>query len=203
VWEKRRFDAPIADPDTGTVWVARTSDGAQPDFDGDQAENLYNGVVVSFTDPLGRERTVGPPGATADQTSALLVDVDLSHPVNAHGIPRRWALLRLSLVTTIEQAIQIGAVYLAASQLARRSGSITVTGSLERRGTPGRWPAWAPRAGDFITIADRPDDPVRFITEKRYSHPTRTATLRFGLNAQKLDAILERMGAAMVGILGS
>lgn len=201
VWDDRTFRAAPVDPDTGTVWVARASEGARPDFDGDAAEDVFNGVVVTFTDPIGRERTVGPPGATAHETSALLHDDDPSNPVNAHGIPRRWALLRLSLVTTTTQAIQLGAAFLAESQLARRSGSITVTGSIERRGEPGRYPAWAPRAGDFVTIGDRPGEPLRFITEKRYDHRTRTSTLRFGWALQKLDAILERMGAALVGVV--
>jgi len=184
------------------VWVARLSDGAQLDLEGDQANDVYNGVVVTFTNPIGQRRTVGPPGATADVTHASLADADPTNPVNVHGIPRRWAKLELSTVTTDAGAIQIGGVYLAEAKLAKRRGTLTVTGSVEKQGQPGRWPAWTVRAGDYVTVGDRAGEPLRRVIEARYSHATRTTTMTLDSSAQKLDAILERLNAALVGVLG-
>jgi len=199
VWEDRTFT--VRPPSDDTVWVARLSDGAQLDLEGDQAQDVYNGVVVTFTDPLGRRRIVGPPGAPADVTDASLADTDPLNPVNAHGIPRRWAKLDLSLVTTDTGAIQIGGIFLAEAKLAKRRGTLAVTGGIERQGQPGRYPAWMIRAGDFITVGDRAGEPLRRVIEARYSHPTRTASLTLDSSAQKLDAILERLNAALVGVV--
>jgi hypothetical protein len=200
VWEDRAFR--MRPPTEDVVWVARLSDGAQLDLEGDQAQDIYNGVIVSFTDPNGNRRVVGPPGASADVTDASLADTDPTNPVNAHGIPRRWAKLELSTVTTDQGAIQIGGVYLAEAKLAKRRGTLTVTGSVEKQGQPGRWPAWTIRAGDYVTVGDRAGEPLRRVIEARYSHATRTTTMTLDSSAQKLDAILERLNAALVGVLG-
>src|SRR5262249_27065001 len=153
VWEDRTFH--LREPGPQTVWVARLSDGAQLDLEGDQAQDIFNGVVVTFTDPIGRKRTVGPPGVAASATDPSLLDSDPSNPVNAHGIPRRYAKLDLSLVTTDTQAIQIGGIFLAEQKLAKRRGQITLSGSVEQQGRAGRWPAWMVRAGDYVTVGDQ------------------------------------------------
>ena len=46
------------DPDRLT-WQARLSSGAHLDFDGDTAAQVFNGVLVHYTDPLGKRTDRG------------------------------------------------------------------------------------------------------------------------------------------------
>lgn len=199
VWEDREFffREPSAERLT---WEARLSDGARLDLEGTQVDDLYNGVVVQYSDPAGVSRTVGPPGSGADATSTSLVDTSASNPVNAHGIPRKWALLNLSQTTTQEGAIQLGAIYLGEKSLPQRRGQLALTGSVTHP-TAGKRPVWAMRAGHWVRIADHPADLPRKIIETSYDATTQTITCSLDNTSQKLDAILERLGVSLMGVL--
>lgn len=199
VWEDRQFFFREPDPDRLT-WQARLSDGARVSLEGDDANNIYNGVVVQYQDPAGKQHTVGPPGSGQEATDASLVDTSATNPINAHGIARRWAILNISQTTTQAAAIQIGGVWLAEHSQPQHRGTITLTGS-SLHPTKGSRPVVEIRAGDWITIADRPGDVARRIIEVSYDHDQRTATLSIDNTTFKLDAILERLGASIVGVI--
>lgn len=193
VGEDRVFSAWRANPDTRTVWEARLSEGAQVQLEGDNAESVINGVIVRYTDPYGKARVIAPTGYTpADTTSANLLITDTSNAATAAGL-QKYPVLNLSFSTDAAGAEQIGAVYLAEQNLPQRRGTINLTG-LVRHPELGPVPAWMVRAGDFIRIADRPNDPPREITATGYTHDAHAVSCTVGGLPQTIEALLERVG---------
>jgi hypothetical protein len=200
VWNDRTFYWQPSNADRLT-WTARLSDGARLDLEGVQADSVYNGVVATYADASGSQLTVGPTGSGADATSDLLADTTEENPVNAAGIPRRWAKLDISQTTTSAGAIQIAATWLAEQNMPTRRGQLAITGEIEHP-TKGRVPVWQVRAGDYVTVADLTGgESARKIIETSYDHDTRTITLTLDNSAYKVEAILERLGVALIGVL--
>lgn len=186
--------------DTSDVWEVSLAGGASFSPDGEDAENIFNGVLVSFTDPSGRRCYAGPPGALADYTDASLEDTSPTNPVNAHGIPRRWGRLDISTVTTPAAAVALGALWLIEYARPGRRGNLSLVG-FARHPTKGLRPVSRIRAGQHIRITDHPYSGARRIIETSYSHGGRQIGLTLDNSNHALEAIIERMGVQLIGVI--
>jgi hypothetical protein len=144
-------------------------------------------------------KVAGPEGSDSDVESSDLQRTEATNPVNAHGIPRKWGQLQVSFPTHDDGAVQLGKVWLDEQDLPQRRGSITLEGSLAHP-TQGLRPAWAPRAGDFVRIADHPPDVARRITQTSYDHSSRSLSLTVDNSASRIEPILERIGVSSGGL---
>lgn len=186
------------DPDR-LCWEARLSEGAHLELEGDDADEIYSGVLVVYKTPDGTTHTVGPPGSTADATDSTLADSDETNPATVHGL-RRWAVLQIGEVTTQAGAAAVGAAFMIEKAQPGRRGSLTLTGSA-RHPTKGLRPAWEVRAGDYIRIADHSADVPRRIIETRYDHATRHLSCTLDNTVFRIDSLLERLGVSLVGVV--
>jgi hypothetical protein len=196
VYDDREFFWRQPTPDRLT-WEARLSEGARIQLDGETAEQVFNGVLVQWSDPSGNQHTVGPSGSGADTEDDSLADTSVANPLNQHGLTRT-RIISLSVATTEAGAIQIGARYLAEMTVPTRRGQMTLTG-LVMHPTKGKRPVWEIRAGDYVRISDHPADVPRKIIETSYTHDSRQITLTLDNTALRVDALLERLGIQSIG----
>lgn len=182
-------------------WRIRRSKGHGVDLLGPQAEDAVNGVVATFTDPVGMTRVIGPLGcATAYVTSALLEDTSPTNPVNAAGIKRKWAQLSLGFVTDVPGATQVAYAWLVDKlQNANSRGSVIVSGFVEDDATGALYPASEMRAGDSAIVVDG-DNIERRIIETNHDNDSHTTTCNMDSTPHKVEAMMERMGVALVGV---
>jgi hypothetical protein len=205
VWENKSFWWQPWDPSVCT-WKARIEGGAFWAPAGRQASTLFNGVVVSYTDHTGARKSAGPPGSGCDVESALLVDNDPSNPVTRHG-RRRWAKIDVGFPLVGTAPLQIGYVWLQEHSIPQRRGTLVVRPLGEghvpmlEHPTEGPLPVWACRSGDFVDLVDFPDPEPFKVIDKRYDHDSKTLTLSLDNSSLKLDAILERVGIRLAGVI--
>lgn len=197
VYENDTFFYRQPDP-ARLTWETRKGDGAQLDFDGDTAEQVFNGVIVLYQTGDGQPMSVGPTGlATVEATDASLKDTTSTNPVNAAGLTR-YAILSLSTPTTLDGAITIGAAYLAEKSLPQRRGRLIIPPGVAH--SPSGAPTWMIRAGDYVKITDLSTAVNRLIIETTYNHSDGSVTCSLDNTSAKLDSIIERMGVALIGV---
>lgn len=186
-------------PEAGRLWVARQGDSGTTLQDvGKQADDVYNGVLVQFTDPSGKTFMVGPPGTPGcDFTDASLKDYSETNPLNERG-RTRLGKLTVSAVTTLSGAVQLGARWLQEELAVSDRGSAVVTGFAQDSAGIIE-PVWKVRAGDRIRFDDA-DGRERRIIETNYSHEERTNSLTLDSTPHRLDALMERMQVVLTAV---
>lgn len=198
VYDNKKFFYRAPDP-TRLTWQARLSTGARLDFEGETAEQVFNGAYVTYTDPLGMKKTVGPTWSTAQATSSTLEDSNPANPLNAWGL-KRPLMVDVPFVTDLAGATAIGVVALGLQALPQRRGTLTMTGKVTHP-TEGEVPVWRVRAGDYVSISDHPADVPRKIIATTYTHETRTISCSLDNTPHALDAIFARVAVGAIGVL--
>jgi hypothetical protein len=190
VWDYRTLTFKPYDL-TDYDWEIRTDDpGIAFSPQGPSTENLFNGIAVTYTDPLtGVENRVTP------DTNPELADTSSGNPWTAHN-RQHWDEISLSTPTLTAQAVQIGVAALADRNRPRTPGTLTIPGYIrDRAGNP--QPVSKVRAGDTISITNFPNDTPRLIVETDYDDERKTVTLSIDMPFALLDAYLDRLGNAV------
>lgn len=195
VWDNKTFYwAPRGT--FGRKWRARISP-SQLEETGQSAERLYESVVVQYQDVGGSTRTVGPPGSGSYVEDASLKDDDSENPANKLGITKR-SLLQMG-VSTSAGAIEVGRRFLEEQKLLDTSGRAQLVGHVtDDRGVV--HPYWKVRAGDTISFVDSNSPGERRIVRTDKDHSTRTCSVDLDAPPEGLQALLERLGVALVGL---
>jgi hypothetical protein len=192
VWENKRLDFKpydLSDYD----WEIRTDDpGTTFSPLGPSTEDLFNGIAVTYQDPLtGVVATITP------DTNVVVADTSSTNPWNQHGVPH-WDEITLSTPTLAATAAVLGQAALADRNRPRTPGIITVRGYIrDRAGNP--QPCWKVRAGDTISITNFPNDSPRLIVETDYDDESKQVRLSIDKPFALLDAYLDRLQNGLEG----
>jgi hypothetical protein len=178
-------------PGSGRTFVARTDDnGVTYNDAGLTGDELYTGVVVRYTDPSGKARSVGPVGSGCD-TETPALSLSGSNALTKRG---RRRILPLSISTTAVErdAIQTGSRALQEKNQLETRGDAEISGVI--RDVAGiAHPVSKIKAGDQIIFPDREWKPRR-IVEETWTAETDTISLSLDASPSKIDAMMERMG---------
>lgn len=192
VWENRTVHYNKVDL-TDYDWEVRLDDpGVSTTLQGDEADDLANGIVVEFDDlQSGRRRVLTP------TDYAELRDESVENPLNQHG-DDGWTELALSTPTIKDAALEAGRAALAEHNQPKAPGTITVRGHVRNR--QGHWqPVWKVRAGDRVVISSSSSlsDRPRMIQETTYTHDGQTATIAVDSTFKRLEAVFDRLASAV------
>lgn len=172
-------------------WEIRTDDpGTTFSPQGPSTESLFNGIEVTYADPL-----TGAVDVLTPDTTSTLADDSTENPWNQHGIDH-WDEIKLSAPVIPATATELGVAALADSNRPRTPGTITVRGYIRDR-AGNRQPCWKVRAGQTISITNFPNDSPRLIVETDYDDETKTVRLAIDQPFALLDAYLDRQANAL------
>jgi hypothetical protein len=174
-------------------WEVRFDDpGTEVTLQGDSIEDVHNGIVVNYTDFVGRSQTVTP-----DDDSSL-ADSSIDNPANIWGL-ERWTEPpggALQAPTTEDDAVQIGRAALGEAAMPKAPGEITVHGHIrDRRGN--LQPVHRVRCGERVRIANHPNDRPRRIVDTSYSgDELKTLRITTDNATKRVEGFLDRLEVA-------
>lgn len=193
VWEHKEFRwDPARTP--RKRWRARAAE-SKLEATGPQVDRLWESIMVQYADVDGTTRTVGPPGSGADVEDARLRDADPENPANKLGIVRRDVLVIGT--ATPNSAIQVGVRFLQQTKLLDTSGRATLPPYvLDDRGV--LHPSSRVRSADAIAFIDARDTSYRWIVRADKTRDSPACTVDLDSPPEGLQALLERLGAALL-----
>lgn len=196
-WDNRQFF--LREPGTyGRTWRARRDQATEQTDQGPEASTRINGVKVSYTDPAGLTKTVGPVGSRSDFETGELMDFSPNNPANNDGA-RHWEVYGSGIITTEQGATYIGQLILADRNRKEWRGDVTLKG-LVTDDAGVEHPVAHVRAGDRIVLEDDADTSERRVVNTSYSDD-QILTASCGAAPDKLDVLLARLGIVLEGKL--
>jgi hypothetical protein len=175
-------------------WRARIGP-AKLEQTGQQADRLWESIVVQFNDVDGSTKTVGPPGSGCDVESSYLKDLDPDNPANRLGMTRRDKLVMGT--STAAGAIEVGRRFLEEQKALDRSGRAVLVGHVEDdHGVI--YPYSEVKAGDLATFVDAADVSYRRIVKADHDDTNKSVTIDLDAPPEGLQAVLERLGVVLV-----
>jgi hypothetical protein len=178
----------------GRTWRVNRSQMAVATAEGPDAEQMTQGVVITYTDGSGRSLSVGPPGIGADVETALLASTDPNNRAPAYSI-----IVRDAGLTTTGGAILVGQALLAETNSRPHKGTVTITGDLEDdAGNIGH--ASEVRACDRVIVVNDEEPTEQDIVSTNYDHDSLTVTANVGTVPGNIETLLARLAAAVQGL---
>jgi hypothetical protein len=189
VWDNRKLTYKPYDL-TDYQWEIRTDDpGITFSPQGPSTDSLFNGIAVTYTNPL-----TGVADRITPETTSTLADTSTANPWTAHG-RTHWDEITLTTPTLAAQAALLGVAALADRNRPKTPGTITATGYIRDR-AGNLQPVSKVRAGDTIKITNF-NDVVRLIVEADYDDEQKTVNLSIDKPFALLDAYLDRQQNAL------
>ena len=181
-------------PETyGRKWRLSPGSGT-PKNAGQDANRVWDQLMVTWQDVDGSTKTVGAPGMGAQSSDTRLQITDERNAAVAAGRPRR-KLLALNGVCELEPAIRTGQRFLEEAQNLAQSGEATISGYCQDEYGIW-WPAAYVQPGDWA--ADPGTQNYRKITSVNYSHDSKSASVTLGAPPEGISALEERMNAKLI-----
>jgi hypothetical protein len=190
VWENKTVHYSQADL-TDYDWEIRLEDpGTSTTLQGDDANELRNGIVVVYDDiPSGRRRILTP-----DDYSQLQ-DPDPNNPATIAGLEKWGDPFVLSTPCTENMALSFGQMKLDDVNQPKEAGEIAVTGHARNRA--GQWrPAHEIRAGETVAITDFANSRPRLVVETDYDDANKQMRVATDSTFRTLDAFIDRLETA-------
>lgn len=158
---------------------------------GQQMDQVYNKVVISWRDPDGTTKRMGPPGSGYRLTDSRCEDADPLNPVNEAG-ENRTKHLGMEDLATAETAAETARLFLEKVKLLDGSGEATLSGFVEdSHGI--EWPYDCVHGGDEIEFIDASIRSPRYIVEARRSRKARAVNIKLDAPPDSYEAILAEL----------
>lgn len=193
VWENQTFHYHDWG-DRGRKWRTRVAP-SQLSETGPTLDRTRNGVVMTWSDVDGSQRSAGPPGSGCDVEDVRLQDLDPENPANQRGI-RMWGQPIDVGISVESEVIRVGALYLQRLKETDTSGQMQLVGTVEDDRGIVR-PAWQVRAGDTIVPVDASDTRERRIIRTSYNEDTLTNTIDLDAPPDGTPDLLAQLGVSV------